>query len=86
MKYSGDSKQLVAHFQGARGLFTFDLRKQKQLNYYPLHYYPITDFDIGKERFSNIAVSSGTTYHMQYDVRPINIARPVNEIDPEYKI
>lgn len=49
MKYVVDKHMLISHFNGARGIFTFDLRKGRQLDYYDLHYYPMTDFDIGKE-------------------------------------
>lgn len=44
MRYQSERKRLVAHFNGAKGLFTFDLRKGRQIDYYDFHYYPMQDF------------------------------------------
>ncbi len=41
MRYQSDKKRLIAHFNGAKGLFTFDMRKGRQIDYYDFHYYPI---------------------------------------------
>ena len=49
MHYLSQKNMLVAHFSGAKGLFTFDLRRGKQLDYYDFHYYPIVDFAMGTE-------------------------------------
>ena len=47
MRYQPERKRLVAHFFGAKGLMTFDMRKGKGCEYYGYHYYPMTDFDMG---------------------------------------
>jgi len=52
MHYKPEINRLVAHFQGATGLHSFDLRKAsdpKLYDYYNLHYYQITDYDVGNE-------------------------------------
>lgn len=56
MRYESSKNRVTSHFFGARGLFTFDIRRGKCLDYYDYHYYPITDFDMGREQFSNLAV------------------------------
>ena len=61
MKYQPNCKRLIAHFQGARGLFTFDLRKGRQIDYYDFHQYPMTDFDLGTDALANTAVTCGAT-------------------------
>jgi hypothetical protein len=57
MRYQREKHRLVANFSGGKGVFTFDLRKGKCLDYYDLHYYPISDFDLCNEQLTNHAVS-----------------------------
>ena len=83
MKYQIEKYRLVALFSGAHGLFTFDLRRGKQLEYYDMHYYPSNDFDMCNQQLSNHAVTSGTTFHMRYDVRAINLNQPLSAHDDE---
>lgn len=51
------------------------------LDYYYQHYYPMTDFDMCSEQLNNHAVTCGTTFHMRYDVRPINLNLPSDKIE-----
>lgn len=61
MKYQHYKHRLIANFFGGRGLFTFDLRRGKMLDYYDFHYYPMTDFDVCNEQLTGFAISAGTT-------------------------
>ena len=41
---------IVAHFQGANGLFTFDIRNMgKVKDYFDFHHYPMTCYNIGDQ-------------------------------------
>ena len=61
MHYQPQQRRVVAHFGGGKGIHTFDLRKMEQLDYYSLHYYQITDYDIGTEVLSDYALTAGAT-------------------------
>ena len=61
MHYQPQQRRVVAHFGGGKGIHTFDLRKMEQLDYYNLHYYQITDYDIGTEVLSDYALTAGAT-------------------------
>lgn len=56
------------------------------MNYYGFHYYPMTDFDMCTDQLYNYAVTCGTTYHMRYDVRPVNLNLPASQIDKNSEI
>ena len=56
MRYVSAKNLLVTHFSGARGIITFDLRRGRYLDYYDHHYYPMVDFDIGRDAFNGLAV------------------------------
>ena len=78
---------MIAHFLGAKGISTFDLRAGvKELAYYDLHHYQITDFDAGKDTMSDYAISAGSTQKLRYDVRPINLTKSTRDQDASYEI
>lgn len=56
-KYAADYKILAANFTGGNGIFTFDLRKRKPLDYFSYHYYPVSAFDMGQDYLKNVIVS-----------------------------
>lgn len=76
----------MAYYSGSHGLFTFDLRRGRQLEYYWLHYYPMNDFSMCTEQLVNHAVSCGTTFHMRYDVRAVDLDLPAAQHDPQSEI
>ena len=45
------------------------------MNYYKLHDYTITDYDVCKDSLSDYALSVGSTEKFRYDVRPIDLRK-----------
>lgn len=86
LRYDRLRQRLAAHFQGAHGLFTFDLRMGRQLGYYDFHYYPMLDFDLCTQQLTGMAVSCGTTLNMRYDVRVVDMNRSPQEHSRDYDI
>ena len=81
-----DSKILAANFQGGNGIFTFDIRHRKPLDYYKYHYYPVTSFDVGTNYCKNIGVSCGATPKLQYDLRISDLTKPFKSHDKDHYI
>ena len=86
MHYQPLQKRLIAHFSGARGIQTFDLRKNALLEYYDLHDYPISAWDTGSDTLVDYALTIGATEKYRYDVRPINLRKSAKEHNKEYCI
>lgn len=86
IRYVEDYKTIVANFSGGNGIFTFDLRKKKALDYYNYHYYPVSAFDIGQNYLKNIAISAGSTFKLQYDLRISDITKPYSEHDTSHYV
>ena len=80
MHYQEEHNRLIVQFNGSQGIHTFDLRKPQgilnQLNYYKMHSYPMSDYDIGSGTLGDYAVSVATTKEYRYDLRPINLRKP----------
>ena len=81
IRYVEDSRTIVANFSGGNGLFTFDLRKRKPKDYYNYHYYPVSAFDTGDNYLKNIAISAGSTFKLQFDLRISDITKPMKDHD-----
>jgi hypothetical protein len=83
MHWQPSHKRLIALFSGARGVHTFDIRKTdgaiKQLEYYNMHDYPVTNFDVGSDILSDYAITSAATEKYRYDVKPVNLKKPMSE-------
>jgi len=62
------------------------MRTGRQLGYYDFHYYPMSDFELCSQQLSGFAVTCGTTFHMRYDVRVIDLNKPPQSHDKEYEI
>ena len=60
-----DLRMLVAGFRQANGMCTFDLRKLEPLEYYAMHYYPMSQFDIGQGYLSHMGLSCAMTEKLQ---------------------
>jgi len=79
MVLQSSDRRLVSQFTNSKGLHTFDLRKGvKQLDYYDLHDYQMSDFDVGTEGLIDYAFSVAATEKYRYDVRPIDLRKPIN--------
>ena len=85
-KYVEEYKTLVANFSGGNGVFTFDLRKRKPKDYYSYHYYPVSAFDTGENYLKNIAISAGSTFKLQYDLRISDITKPFKDHDTTHYV
>ena len=70
-----DLRMLVAGFRQSNGVCTFDLRKLEPLEYYNLHYYPMSQFDIGQGYLSHMGLSCAMTEKLQYDLRVVDFTR-----------
>lgn len=86
MHYQPSQKRLIAHFSGARGIHTFDIRKNSLLEYYDLHSYPMSTYDVGAETLLDYAISVSSTKEYRYDVRPINLKKAAKDHNRDYCI
>jgi len=90
MHYQAGHKRLIAHFAGARGIHIFDIRKTSgtmgQLEYYDMHDFPMSDFDVGTDMLSDYAISCAATAKCRYDVKPINLKKPMKKQNRDYEL
>lgn len=61
LQFIKEYNTIVANFTGGNGLFTFDLWACTPIDYYKFHYYSVSDYSVGEEFLSHIAVSVGAT-------------------------
>lgn len=58
----------------------------QQLDYYDLHDYQMSDFDVGSEGLIDYAFSVAATEKYRYDVRPIDLRKSVVDQNRDYEL